>query len=158
MPVTRNFRKVRSFGVYRKWKFWSVGDYVIGKFDRVKMEEEIKKDGSKKVKRTILVEVEETNFKSNGFIDPKGKAKDCGNLKAGTLLALNDNANLINALRDAQVKAGDIVKITFQGTYIIKTGDYAGSTGNNVELEVAEYADMMDDESGEEEDHPALDV
>lgn len=159
MPVTRKFKKVNTFGVYRKWKFWSVGDYVIGKFDRIKTETEVKKDGTTKIKRSILVEVEETNFNSNGFVDPKGKSKDCGNLEAGTVLCMNDNTNLRNALTDADVKSGDIVKVTFKGTFIIKTGEYAGTVGNNVELEVAEYADMVDDSGEEEEEaHPALDV
>jgi len=139
-PATRQFKKVSSAGSYRKWNFWKEGDYLIGKYLR----EESKPYG-REMKKQWVIEVEETNFNLNGFVDPKGKSQDCGNLKAGTLIALNDNTSLAKAMELAHVEPGFIIKVTFAGTYIIKSGPYAGKEGKDVTLEIAEIGEAQDE-------------
>jgi hypothetical protein len=138
MTAKRVFKKKKKLSggprVFRKWKEWAEGDYVIGTFVGTYIDN-YDKEGT-------LVEVIEANFPKR----PKLSAK-----LEGKTLALNATGQLNKAL--PKMEEGNVYQFTYGGTSTMEGGKYAGKESHLVEVtEVTEDDDDAFETEEEDED------
>lgn len=124
-------RKKLSGGpkVFRPWKDWENGDWVIGEFTGDFHTDNYDKENP-------LIKVEEC-----AFISDRKLAKSL----PGKILCLNSAGQLNKAIEKAE--KGDVLQITYNGTSTIEKGKYKGKDSHLIDVELL----TEDDDSEEEE-------
>ena len=102
--------------VYRAWKEWETGDYVIGTYKGSKTDSYGKPNW--------LLQVEDASF-----IDHKTAKKI-----VGQIIGLNSNGMLDKAMDGVEI--GEIVQVTYNGTSEITEGKYKGKESHLVEVDI----------------------
>ena len=113
-----NFRQIGGSRVYKGWKDWEEGDYVIGKYEEL-YEDNYGKNG-------YAIRIEETNIEDSGF-------------DRGSLFGANACGSL--DFKMETVNIGQVVKLVYAGKEPITKGKYKGKEFHNVDL-------YVDDEYG----------
>lgn len=138
----RQFRSLSGSKVYRPWKEWEIGDYIIGKYESREI------DNYKKP--CYILKVEEVFFN-----DETAEEK----FKVGSQIGLNHNGILAKVMDSDNVHMGDVVRIEYQGTNKMTKGNFAGKDAHSLLIQVAEEGDdletggnLSDDDSYEEDD------
>lgn len=120
-----NFTQVLGKSLYKPWKQWEAGEYLVGKF----VSESTDKFGNPNYK----VEVIETNFEENAP-------------KAGEYLTLNSSGSLKKAFQD--IEEGQVIKVIYKGEDTVKKGKFAGKVYHAMEVLVA--GDKVNTEDSDE--------
>lgn len=129
-----SFRKVSGKQNFKGWKEWQVGDYVAGKFIRTTPGYKGSTDNP-----NYVIEVEETTFED---------------VKEGEFFSINHNGLLKYHMIDKNVKAGDIIKVEYEGKEPMK--DDPKTMAHQISLYVADMGDMeahLPEEDESEDDY-----
>lgn len=121
------FKKVKGERLYKKWKEWEVGDYVLGRLT------EVGEDQFKKA--NYIVEVMETSF---------------DDVPVGKNMCLNSNGSLDYRMQDVEI--GTIIRVEYEGEDVMEKGPFKGKPFHMVGLEVA----VGEDTSVEEDEDLGL--
>ncbi len=137
MAVKRVFKSKKKLSstraVYRPWRDWEVGDYLIGVYKGSQIDNYEKSNW--------LIEVEEAVF-----------VKDKKDAKAlvGKVIGLNSNGKLDKAMESAVV--GQILQVTYNGMSEIEKGKYKGKEAHDVEVELMMVEGEDEDEEVDEDE------
>ena len=118
--------------VYRAWKDWEVGDYVIGTYKGSKQDQYDKPNW--------MIQVEEC-----GFVDRKAAKK-----LDGQVIGLNSSGQLNKAME--HVEEGDMIQVMYNGTSEITEGKYAGKDAHLIEVDLVEEEGANFDASDDDEE------
>lgn len=113
-----NFRQVTGQSKFRSWKDWKKGEFVVGKVEGFTPNRKNTKFND------LIIKLVDFNFSQQG-------------LEKGDRFALNGNTQLQKFL-NTPVQVGDVVKVVYLGTEIVKTGEYAGAKTHCVEGYIAD--------------------
>jgi hypothetical protein len=108
---------------YKSWAKWSVGDFLVGKFQSTS-EDNFGKPNYK-------VEVIEASF------------DDGDEPKVGTLFSFNSSGSLTKAMEE--VEAGDVIKVIYKGEETFTKGKYKGKKFHAMEVLVADKKVVTED-------------
>lgn len=134
MGKKRVFKALNGSKVYRRWKEWEEGDYVIGKF----VDQEI--DNYRKP--SYIIEVEEVDF-----LDEEAMEK----WKPGARAGLNSNG-LLDSIMAKKVEIGDVIKVEYGGIDIMTKGPHEGKEVHIVNVFLMDEEEDASDESLSDDD------
>lgn len=121
------FKKVKGQRVYKKWKEWEEGEYVIGKLIGTYID---------KFKNTCYeVEVIES---------------DVEEFEEGKVAGLNSCGSLNYKMEDVLI--GSTVRVEYTGTTVLDKGDFEGTEAHTVDVSIDESTVPEEQEEQEEED------
>ena len=106
-----NFRQIGGSRVYKAWKEWKEGDFVVGKFTSQYTD----------------------NYGNPGYeLEVIDSSFD---IQEGKIMGINSCGSLNYKMSDVSI--GDTIKIQFEGEDVIEKGKYKGKTFNNVSVFLA---------------------
>ena len=126
--MARTFRSLSGGKNFRPWKYWDIGDYVIGKL--------IRKDIDQYKKDCWVIEVEEVFFNDQDAEEKFGPGKTVG---------LNSCGGLDKVMKSGQVHFGDIIRVEYDGMSPMGKGTHEGKDAHSVIIGI----------EGEGDDSPA---
>ena len=127
--MARVFKKTKLNGskLYKPWKEWAEGDYIIGKFVGTSID--------KYRKTNWHLELIECSF------------SDGTELEIGKMFGANSTGMMDKVMEGVEI--GQIVELLYKGTEVLTTGDFEGSDAHVTEVSiVTEEEDSSDDTDG----------
>ena len=107
-------RKLNGAKIYKPWKTWAKGDYVIGKLTGTSID---------KYKKTSWhLELVEVQF------------ADGTEMEEGKVIGLNSTALLDKVMEGVEI--GEIVQVDYEGTETLTSGPYEGNDSHSVVISV----------------------
>jgi len=116
------FKKVRGERVYKAWKSWEIGDFIVGTY------KELGED--KFGNPNYILEVIESS------LEEAVEGKD---------FCLNSNGSLNYKMEGVEV--GVVLRIEYEGETLLEKGSFVGKTCHTVSLEVADGGEMAVNEA-----------
>lgn len=118
--------RVNGTTVYRAWKEWEEGEYVIGTFEGTKIDNYDKTN--------YRIKVLESNFGA----------------KVDAVMGLNSCGGLDKAMED--MATGTIIQVTYTGMTTIAKGKFEGKAAHGVEVAIMEEEGVSNSEVEESSD------
>jgi hypothetical protein len=130
----RVFKALNGSKSYRKWKEWSEGDYIIGKF--------VDEEADNYRKPSYVLEVEEVEF------EDKEAEEKCG---PGKRVALN-STGLLDKIMSKKVQIGDVIMVEYGGKDVMTKGPFEGDPVHIINVSVVEEEEDSSDDGLSDDD------
>lgn len=113
-----DFKQLTGNSKYRSWKEWANGDFIIGEVVRFQPNNKNPKF------QDIVIKVKQVGFKAQT------------NVVENDMFSINGNSGIQKAI-EVGIDDGDIIKVTYGGMAVVKTGQWAGTKTHVTSVEVA---------------------
>jgi len=124
--VFKTKKKLNGSKVYKAWKEWQAGDYVIGKYSGTSKD--------KYRKNSWHLDIIETSFADGSTFDE------------GKTMGIN-STGMVDKVMEG-VDLGEIIRMDYEGTEVLTSGDFEGSDAHVTTVSILEE----DDGSGVEQE------